>query len=169
MIEPRRIWHVNIIVRELDRSLAFYRDVIGLKVKEAPFTHEGPTLKGVSLGSGAYSVDKEDIKIRAAFLGCTDDPDEVFIDLTEFLRPPAIGSPQAALNEVGIGRVAFFVDDIDGKYQELEAAGVKFVTEPVALMPDDDRLVETRTGKGYFCCFDPDGIILEFYGNKKAS
>ena len=155
-----RIFHVNVNVRDLDRSVAFYRDVLGMNVVEGPFDGEGPAMAGIALGTQAYGVQPDQVKIRAAFLRYGDDENATIIDLLEFRSPPPMGGPYPSLHNVGIARIALKVSDIDEAYGHLVANGVQFVSEPVGVNIGDDLLAGIR----YCCFYDPDGTILEIYG-----
>ncbi len=66
------------------------------------------------------------------------------------------------MNNVGIGRIAFAVDDIDATYAHLQDLGLDFVTPLkrfVAPYGDDMAMV---------CFRDPDGVFLEVISGLKT-
>ena len=64
--EFERIFHVNICVTDLDRSLKWYQEVLGMKVVEGPFMGEGPAMRGIGIGAESVGVDsKTAVKVRA--------------------------------------------------------------------------------------------------------
>lgn len=135
------ISHTVVCVRDLDRSIAFYNK-LGLKS-----FYEGTTdspIVGEVLGLDIR-------KARMAFMRFGDDPTSPFLDIVEFLDPPTQGSPYPTLNNVGLCRVAFSVDDIDQTYQHLQEMAVEFVT-PLRRLPSGGAMV---------CFKDPDGTFLE--------
>lgn len=73
----------------------------------------------------------------------------------QFIDPPTQGSPYPTLNNVGICRIAFTVDDIDKTYEELKSKKVDFLA-PL-------KKIEGPGGSkiGVVCFKDPDGTILE--------
>lgn len=73
----------------------------------------------------------------------------------QFVDPPHQGQPYPTLNNLGICRIAFLVDDIDAVYRELQAKRVEFVA-PLQ-KPDGPR----GTKIGVVCFKDPDGTVLE--------
>ena len=90
-----------------------------------------------------------------AFMRLSDDPREPFLDIVQFIDPPSHGAPYPTLNNVGVGRLAFSVDDIDQTYQELQKIGVEFVT-PL------QRFTSPGGDDFAMVCFkDPDGTYLE--------
>ena len=77
------------------------------------------------------------------------------LDLVQFIDPPTQGQPYATLNNVGICRVAFTVDDIDETYEQLKAKGIQFVA-PLK------KLEGPGVARIAVVCFrDPDGTVLE--------
>jgi glyoxylase I family protein len=141
----KSIFHVNICVSNLERSIAFYEQ-LGFKVVN-DFTLEGPDV-GKSMGLDAS-------KFRVVFIRLGDDPNATVIDLLEFIDPPAQGQPYPTLNNIGLCRVAFKVDDVEVVYEKLKKMDVEFVAP-----------IERMKGEGgndiAFVCFkDPDGVFLE--------
>jgi catechol 2,3-dioxygenase-like lactoylglutathione lyase family enzyme len=157
-----RIFHINIVVRDLDRSLAFYTDVLGMKLIEPPWDNEGPGQSGIGLGAEGYGVNPAtEVHVRFAFLQFGDNPNGALIDLLEFIRPRSIGGPPTTLFNVGIARIALKVDNVDDAHKELQSKGVKFVTPPVTVAIRPGVLNNVR----YCCFYDPDGTILEIYSD----
>ncbi|HKQ81652.1 MAG TPA: VOC family protein [Steroidobacteraceae bacterium] len=137
--------HVAICVRDLDVSVEFYRKLGFSKFFE--FTDDSP-ITGAVLGI-------EMRKTRMAFMRLGDDPRQSFLDIVQFVDPPTHGAPYPTLNNVGICRVAFSVDDIDQTYEMLQTIGVEFVTPLQRFTnPDGDDFAMV-------CFKDPDGISLE--------
>ena len=140
-----RFSHAVICVRDLDVSVDFYGK-LGFKTF-FEFTDDSPIV-GAVLGL-------EIKKARMAFMRLSDDPREPFLDIVQFIDPPSHGAPYPTLNNVGVGRLAFSVDDIDQTYQELQKIGVEFVT-PL------QRFTSPGGDDFAMVCFkDPDGTYLE--------
>jgi catechol 2,3-dioxygenase-like lactoylglutathione lyase family enzyme len=135
--------HTCIHVGDIEKSLAFYRDVLGLRLlfrsEPAPSAEFDRTL----------GVKGSKLKIAHLVAGKADD-----IELIEYVTPRGKGFDRDQ-QDVGNLHIAFSVDDIDKTYEELVKKGVKFVTPPN----------ETNTGpeKGWKWCYfhDPDGVLLE--------
>ena len=139
-----RLFHVNICVRDMERSIRFYQQLGFNKVDD--FTVEDPSV-GEGLGLKAS-------KVRGVFMRLGDDPNAPVLDLVQFVDPPTQGQPYSTLNNVGICRIAFAVDDIDKTYENLKKMDVEFVA-PLKTI----GLGGTQTS---FVCFkDPDGTVLE--------
>ena len=145
---PQRIFHINIVVEDLDKTLAFYRDVLGFSVAFGETTTEDPVLaKG--LGYDGEGV------MRWALIRLGDDEDAPVIDVEQWIDPAMTGQPYPSCSNNGIGRIALGVDDIDKEYSDLKDKGVSFLSPP-------QTLDVPGFGDFKFCCFrDPDGIVLE--------
>ena len=142
----KSIFHININVKDFDRSLAFYQK-LGFKVV-------------LNIGEGANPANDKGLGIpnsvgRAALLSLSDDPRATRIDLIEWKQPKTEGEPYPHLYHTGAARIALFTKNLDEEYARLKAEGVEFVSEPVIL--------RFRNGAGSkFCCFkDPDDTFLE--------
>ncbi|HJY79785.1 MAG TPA: VOC family protein [Candidatus Binatia bacterium] len=141
----QRLFHVNICVRDMERSIRFYQDIGFTKVND--FTLDDPSV-GDALGVKAK-------KLRGVFMRLGNDANAPVLDLVQFIDPPTQGQPYATLNNVGICRIAFTVDDIDKTYEELKTKKVEFVA-PL-------KKVDGPGGAkiGVVCFKDPDGTVLE--------
>jgi catechol 2,3-dioxygenase-like lactoylglutathione lyase family enzyme len=161
-----RIFHINVVCRDLERSLKFYTDVVGMHIVEGPYEVDGPRLTGIGQGSQAWGVDPSAVAIKFVFLRFGDDPDETILDLLEFVSPRSYGAPHPTLQKIGIARIALKVDDVQASYNALLEKGAKFLTPPISITIGEDLLDDIA----YACFYDPDGTILELYGkNPKKS
>ena len=142
----KNIFHVNICVRDMERSIAFYEELGFKKVND--FVIDGPDV-GEALGLDAR-------KLRGVFMRLGDDPGATVLDLVQFIEPPPQGTPYPTLNNIGICRIAFSVDDIDKANAKLQQMGVEFVAplKKIAGVGDSDEV-------GVVCFKDPDGTVLE--------
>jgi catechol 2,3-dioxygenase-like lactoylglutathione lyase family enzyme len=141
----QRLFHVNICVRDMERSIRFYQDLGFNKVND--FTMDDPSV-GDALGVKAK-------KLRGVFMRLGNDPNAPVLDLVQFIDPPTQGQPYATLNNVGICRIAFTVDDIDKTYEELKAKRVEFVAPLKKIDGPGGAKI------GVVCFKDPDGTVLE--------
>jgi catechol 2,3-dioxygenase-like lactoylglutathione lyase family enzyme len=141
----QRLFHVNICVRDMERSVAFYQDLGFSKVSD--FTLDDPSV-GDALGLKAK-------KLRGVFMRLGSDANAPVLDLVQFVDPPTQGQPYSTLNNVGICRIAFTVDDIDRTYEELKAKKVEFVAPLKKISGPGGSQV------GVVCFKDPDGTVLE--------
>jgi len=136
------IHHVCIIVSDLERSLAFYRDLLGLEVLDRVDLIAG---KEVSLGVGI-----PDARFQLVHLGASEGPTR--LELLHYLSPKSKPlPPEARSNDIGTAHAAFRVNNIEACYDRLRGKGVRFISE----------LQESSTGERFCYFYDPDGAILE--------
>jgi catechol 2,3-dioxygenase-like lactoylglutathione lyase family enzyme len=150
-IPMRGVSHVAIGVSDMDKSLPFYRDLLGLRV----------TLDTIENVGGLPSLfrDPQKGKRRAVYMRWEDGPEASFIVLSAPVGPPS-GEP-IKLDQVGIHHFAFWVKDLRAKVEKLKAASVPILVPP--LVSDTVAYGEEAGGKVLTCLFqDPDGIILQF-------
>jgi catechol 2,3-dioxygenase-like lactoylglutathione lyase family enzyme len=137
----RGVHHISLATADLQRCIAFYRDLLGMKLAGvAPLPQ----------GWGAFEkvVGLHDVTGRVAQLDLGNMHMEVFC--YEDPKPqPGMRRPAC---DVGIRHIAFDVEDVFSEYERLKAAGVEFISPPQFL---DGGLCTSC----YF--YDPDGNIME--------
>lgn len=147
MIES--IDHVNIVVRDLLRMTAFYRDVLGFRVTKqvsisGDWIDETVGLTGV-LGDVVY----------------LDLPSGPRIELIDYREPKGVGgSDDNRPNLVGFRHIAFRVSEIDALADKLARAGVEFQSE-VKSVPVSQVTYSGGVRKRLVYFRDPEGNILE--------
>ena len=166
MADPgiERVFHVNIVVRDLERSVKWYTEVLGAKVIDGPYAVTGPSVTGIGQGAQMWGVQPHEVEVKCAFLTFGDAADEVVLDMLQFVKPLASGAPPATLQHVGIGRIALKVPDVDHAYEALMQQAVVFQTAPCSI----DLGAGLLSGVAYACFYGPDGEALEIYGPRKA-
>ncbi len=141
--QPLEFGHVGFQVSDLDRSVAYYRDVIGLELVDRLIRDE-PYLAQVT----GYP----DISLEIALL--VEPNSRVMLELIQY--PSELGSAiDPATANPGTGHVCFVVDDVDAIYQRALAAGHSAVNPPVT--PTKGMW----TGGRSIYMLDPDGIRVE--------
>ena len=137
--------HTGFVVRDMDRSLAFYRDLLGLK-EERNVTLEGELISQL--------VGYPDARLHIVYLGTGDMRHAV--ELIQYLNPTGEGGSPPERNAVGTAHLGMIVDDLDSFYSELSAKGMKFVNPPF-VRPDAEYPWARKA------CYlqDPDGNWLE--------
>ncbi len=137
--------HTGFVVSDMERSLAFYRDLLGLK-EETNSIREGEFISKV--------VGYPNARLHIVYLGTGDLKHSV--ELIQYLNPPGGKIAPTNRNDVGSTHLGIIVDDVDSLYRDLSARGVQFVGPP-AVRP------ETTVYARKVCYLqDPDGNWLEF-------
>src|SRR5262245_13064335 len=134
--------HTSFTVADLDRSLAFFRDRLGLEVL---FTRD------VRTEYFARVVGLPGCAVRAALLRIPGTNHH--LELFQYLTPA--GQPhQARPCDPGSSHLALLVDDLPTMYTELRGSGAEFVSEPV--------LIDSGPNRGGYAVYvrDPNGILI---------
>ncbi len=145
--------HAAICSRDLERSLAFYRDALGFRVVL-------DQVQDTTRGGLPHVYKSRHASRRTVHLTCGDG-DEPFLVITTHPGDPPDGEP-IKLDQVGISHLAFAVDDLEAFTREMLTKGAK-TCGPV------DAFKNAKTGNVtsvFF--FDPDGILVQFDQAKKA-
>jgi catechol 2,3-dioxygenase-like lactoylglutathione lyase family enzyme len=137
------VHHTGIIVKNLDRSIYFYHDLLGFEFQNEP----SPWFEGESLERG---VGVPGGTLRQVCLLSGND----IVELVEYGNTPVDSSPEPQ-NRVGAMHVALRVDDAEKTKAELEAKGIVFLSDVNTV--DEGVLAGWRWV--YFK--DPDGITVE--------
>ncbi len=141
--------HFSITVGDLDRSIAFYRDVMGMEIERRLESRS----KGISQMTGL-----DNVLMNVCFMR----KGTARVELTEYVRPKGKRQPLHN-NDIGASHIGFIANDIDRDYQWLLDHGVRCMSP----------LVTHETGRKALYFYDPDGNILELVepgvpGQKKA-
>jgi len=144
-----QVFHTGLTVSDLDRSIAFYRDLLGFELV-TQWDSAQPYLRTI--------VGFPEAELRIALLrlpGGTAGASGHHVELLEYKAPRgARGDPRTC--NPGNAHIAFMVEDLDQAYAELRAKGVRFKSAPVEITHG-----RNRGGKAVYF-LDPDDITLEF-------
>jgi catechol 2,3-dioxygenase-like lactoylglutathione lyase family enzyme len=122
--------HTGVCVPDCEAAVAFYRDVLGLRVLSPPYVMSGNAIRD-DMGELV-----SDPSMKAAIVGFGDDGDRV-LEVIEYLgleRGEAGGDQprRAALTDHGLSHVGLICDDLDATRAELESKGVRFLVSGIA-------------------------------------
>ena len=136
--------HVGITVKDLEASIRFYHDVLGLEFSNEP----SPWFDGEELGK-AVGVPGGALRQVKLLLGDT------MLELLEYKSPPSQTSGRSCRTASAPPTSRFLVDDIQAKKAELEAKGIEFFS--------DVNVVDEGVLAGWRWVYfeDPDGYPLE--------
>lgn len=150
-MKTRGVSHIAVCVADLDKSLEFYRDKLGLVVK----MH---TAQEMARRPGAESAEmyERPRKARTVANIYFDDPESTqpFLVLTSHPGDDVVGQP-IKLDQKGISHISFGVEDVRAYAQELVAKGV-------ALAGTMEDFTDSSGVMRTFFVYDPDGILVQF-------
>ena len=144
-MELQAVHHVGLVVKDLDRSIYFYHDILGL-----PLANEvTPWFQGPQLEQGV-GVPGARLRMTSLWVG-----EHSTMELIEYGNRPETNTTQIPNNYLGAAHVCFKVADIVAKKAELESKGVVFYS--------DVNVVDEGPLAGWRWCYfsDPDGLALE--------
>ena len=144
--------HIAVCVRDLEESLGFYRDVLGMKVKMQ-------ATQPMAGRSGAESTEmyqgqhESRTVANVWFEGPNGEEVAPFLVLTSHPGDKVGGEP-IKLDQRGISHISFTVGDVSGVAAELERKGV-----PLAGRMADFTNAQGQVGTIFV--YDPDGILVQ--------
>jgi len=117
-----RMDHVAMSVRDMERAVAFYEDVVGMeKVFDRTFDEPMARLIGVP---GTV--------VRIVHMRFHD----TVLELFHYEHPQGRElRPDALQSDLGLIHIGFMVEDFHGTYQDLVDRGISFLGEPVEIRP----------------------------------
>ena len=144
--------HTSFTVADLDRSLTFYRDMLGMEVIWIRPQITNQYWRDI--------VGFPDAVVRGAFLAIPGSTHR--LELYEYMQPR--GTPaDVRTNNPGSVHLCLHIDDAREVYATLSAQGVKFRSPPIDL--DEGPNV----GGVAMYMVDPDGITIELFQPPKRA
>ena len=131
--------HTGFVVKNLEESIKFYKDILGLKVT----IRRERTGKPIDQVVGYTST-----HIKAAMLTIDENH---YLELIQYLNPEPNTQIPTDRNILGASHLAFMVDDIQKEFEKLISNGAQKLNKSASLTPE-------RKG-----CYlqDPDGNCVE--------
>jgi lactoylglutathione lyase len=141
--------HFSLVVSDIERAVAWYRDVLGLHLVARQRQDNEYTRRFVGVPGAILEVAEFALPDASA-------PEDVLLELIEYVEPRGESSPPRR-QDVGSAHLSFIVDDIVAEHERLSVAGASFVTPPVR--------IEAGVNTGGWICYlsDPDGMTLELF------
>ena len=141
--------HTGITVSNLERSLAFWRDVLGFELSHTAH-QKGELAREITGVKGA--------EINLAVLKT---PGGHKIELLEYLAPADRKRVSLRPCDVGSVHVALLIEDLDAVLAQIAASGWKAAGKPQILTAGPN------SGKRVIYVRDPDGTTIEFMQQAK--
>lgn len=144
-------FHFSFTVADIERSVEFYRDTLGLTLVHRMVHDQKYTSTQIGFSNALLKV----ALFTLADMPQGQSPSGHFLELIEYASPR--GEPtDTATNRPGAAHLALQVADIHSEFERLKAAGVRFKSDaPV-------KITHGRHTGGWTCYFlDPDDITLE--------
>ncbi|MBI2909209.1 MAG: VOC family protein [Chloroflexi bacterium] len=153
----KRFAYHGVTVSDLDRSVAFYRDLLHMKV-ERTYEAAGVEIEKATGIAGA--------RTKVVMLRYSDDFGDHLLKLIQWLTPEGKKRFEARLCDVGASHTDICLDRVQRVYDELTHRGVRFISPPVRPFPK----VTTAGPRGgepggnmFTYMLDPDGIVVELH------
>ena len=146
-------YHTGFVVENLEASLHFYIDILGLKIEREPATQSGEWISDV--------VGLKNIELKMAFVGGGDGHS---IELFEYLNPT--GKKREDMDKVflpGSAHCAFIVDDIRSWFKKLKENNVKILSNGEPTLRDKPY----PWARYAIYIQDPDGNVIEMVERAK--
>ncbi len=118
-----RMDHAAISVRDMDKAIAFYGDVIGMQ-KTFDRTFDEPMARIIGIPG---------TRVRIVHMRLGESVVELFDYQYPHGREPQLDRIQA---DFGMTHIGFMVKDFEATYKQLLDKGVRFLSEPVEIRPN---------------------------------
>ena len=143
----QQIFHVGLTVSDMDRSIDFYQNTLGLHFQGEIFM-EGKETEAMFQMPGC--------KARVAYLNGSTTLNMPPVELIQFLNIESQKN-EASFTQTSISELCFYTEDIDTVYKKLVEKGIECLSSPQSF-----DFTSSGFGKSKAFYFqDPDGIILE--------
>ena len=131
--------HTGIIVKNMEKSLYFYRDILGLEVVQ----NYSDGTDYINKITGITNADVHMIKLKAK--------DGTIVEILEYRNHPTELMEQQIYN-AGACHIAFQVKDANQTYNILKDKGITIISQPI--------LSSEGIAKVFFC-LDPNNVRIE--------
>lgn len=136
----KAIRHFGIVVSDIKKSLYFYKDLLGLKVKKDTL-EKGEFIDNI--------LGLKNVKVRTIKMSANDSN---LIELLWYKSHSKKRKKGNTICDIGASHPAFTVKNLDYEYKKLKKQGVKFICPP-QISPDSKAKVTF--------CYDPDNVPVE--------
>ena len=146
---PTGVFHIGFCVSDIEQSIRFYRDGIGLvmrhrQIQDNPYTGTLVGYPGALLHIAQFQLPDQPPPSSGHIL-----------ELIQYIRPTGEPSDRQR-NRLGAAHLSFIVTDIHASIARAVSYGAQPLSEPVEFTAGINR-----GGHGVYF-YDPDGVNLEF-------
>ena len=146
-MEATGVGHIAICVQDMDKSLAFYRDILGMRVTQ-------DRMQDTTQGHLTHIYQHRRKTRRQVQVRYGEGNTSPSLVLTSHPGDRTDGNP-IKLDQVGISHLSFTVRDVKALAQELASKGVK-------LAAPMEAFTNAQGNVSSIFVYDPDGILLQF-------
>ena len=146
-MEATGVSHIAFCVKDIEASLAFYRDILGMQVTL-------DQVQDTTAGGLPHVYHQARKTRRTVHLRYGDHQSLPFLVMTSHPDEAADGAP-IKLDQMGISHLSFTVPDVKALAAELMAKGVK-------LAAPMEAFTNAQGEVGSIFVYDPDGILVQF-------
>ena len=135
------IVHIGVSVFDLEKSVEFYRDVVGMEIEYRAY-HKGDKISQV--------VDVADATLDI----CVLKKGSVRLELIDYGKPEKKRVQYKDQSSPGLIHIAMKVSDVDAACRRMKALGYGFNSEPMVTRENGPRICYFR---------GPDNVVMELY------
>ena len=139
----KSFYHTGFVVRDLEKSVSFYQEVMGMKLSSQSESSGEITEKVLGFPG---------VHLKVAFLSLDNGHT---LELMHYIVPPGQES-HVNRNDLGATHLAFFVDDIEDFYAYTSKKGMRFINPPASRYEEGKLVLKALYAQ------DPDNNWLEF-------
>ncbi|HCE45350.1 MAG TPA: hypothetical protein DET40_17560 [Lentisphaeria bacterium] len=136
-----KVRHFGIVVKDMEKSLRFYRDMLGLDIF-SDNVEQGDFIDRI--------LGLRKIEVRTIKMGVS--KDATLVELLEFRSHKGEGTSRSQIYDIGPRHIAIEVEDVDSAYSSLVEKGISFLSTP-------ETSPEGKAKVAF--CQDPDGTPVE--------
>jgi len=140
----QRINHVSITVKDLDKVIQWFRDVMGCTNIWEPYEYKGDLIE-TCLGIPGVHLRVQKVQVQ-----------DFVLEFIQYLSPPG-RELKGNTNDVGYPHIGFVVDDIVGMYEDMKRKGAQFKSPPCQITDKSNPMI----GWQMVFVWGPEGMTLE--------
>ena len=154
-----KVDHIAFVVKNLEREIQFYRDVLGLelilrRIWDEDYVRQMVGIPEAILDIALFKLPGEDGSPLSEDGSLTPGKGDAMLELIEYIQPKGATTDERP-NTPGNAHIAFLVTNIDSVIDRLRKANAVFISEPLQASAGPNK------GRKVVYVRDPDGIIIQ--------